>query len=87
MSTRSFLATAQHNLRAPLNTIIGFSEMLGGDARAAGNASLAADLERINAAGKDLHLMLIAFLEAVEQQMDELEGGPRVVERGPLEDE
>jgi CheY-like chemotaxis protein len=43
-----------HELRTPLNAIIGYSEMLEEDAEAAGNASFAADLQKIRSAGKHL---------------------------------
>ena len=46
----TFIATKRHDLRTPINAIIGYSEMLLEDARDEGNDSRAVDLERIGAA-------------------------------------
>ncbi|MBV9173913.1 MAG: response regulator [Chloroflexi bacterium] len=50
----TFLANMSHELRTPLNAIIGYSEMLEEDAQEADDHNLAADLEKIRAAGKHL---------------------------------
>jgi signal transduction histidine kinase/CheY-like chemotaxis protein len=50
----AFLANMSHELRTPMNAIIGYSEMLIEDAADEGNAEMAADLEKIHAAGKHL---------------------------------
>ncbi len=49
-----FLANMSHELRTPLNAILGYSELLGEDAREHGQESMVVDLERINAAGRHL---------------------------------
>ena len=49
-----FLANMSHELRTPLNAILGYSEMLLEDAQASGAAQAAADLGRVNAAGRHL---------------------------------
>ena len=49
-----FLANMSHELRTPLNAIIGYSEILQEDAEDAGDASVAADLKKIEGAGKHL---------------------------------
>jgi signal transduction histidine kinase/CheY-like chemotaxis protein len=54
----SFLANMSHELRTPLNAIIGYSEMLQEDAQDQGQPTLVDDLDKINAAGRHL-LMLI----------------------------
>lgn len=48
------LAHARHELRTPINAIIGYSEMLFEDARENASAQVATDLERIRSAGRDL---------------------------------
>ena len=49
-----FLANMSHELRTPLNAIIGYSEMLTEEATDLGQASMIADLAKINGAGKHL---------------------------------
>lgn len=53
-----FLANMSHEFRTPLNAIIGYSEILREDAAERGEADSLEDLERINAAGRHL-LMLV----------------------------
>lgn len=50
----AFLANMSHELRTPLNAIIGYSEILLEDAADSGDTAIAADLEKIQAAGKHL---------------------------------
>ena len=50
----TFIATKRHDLRTPINAILGYSEMLLEDARDEGNDSRAVDLEKIHAAGRAL---------------------------------
>ncbi|WP_018260733.1 ATP-binding response regulator [Methylobacterium sp. WSM2598] len=49
-----FLANMSHELRTPLNAIIGYSQMLREDAADDGNDGAAADLTKIEGAGKHL---------------------------------
>ncbi|MBI1848344.1 MAG: GAF domain-containing protein [Candidatus Rokubacteria bacterium] len=58
-----FLANMSHELRTPLNAIIGYSEMLQEEAADAGQESLIADLQKINAAGKHLLELINAVLD------------------------
>lgn len=54
----SFAVTLRHDLRTPIDTIIGFSEMLLEDAAASGREDAIPDLEKINkAAGRFLALV------------------------------
>ena len=46
----TFIATKRHDLRTPINAILGYSEMLLEDARDEGNDPRALDLEKIHAA-------------------------------------
>jgi len=50
----TFIATKRHDLRTPINAILGYSEILLEDARDEGNDSRAVDLEKIYAAGRAL---------------------------------
>ncbi|HEX2905393.1 MAG TPA: response regulator, partial [Phototrophicaceae bacterium] len=49
-----FLANMSHELRTPLNAILGYSEMLQEDSLAQGYTAAAADLQKIQAAGRHL---------------------------------
>ena len=62
-----------HDLRSPLNQIIGYAEMLAEDAEAQRNEGLYADLGRIREAGRSM-------LEIIEQNFAPLDGGLRPVE-------
>jgi signal transduction histidine kinase/ActR/RegA family two-component response regulator len=59
----AFLANMSHELRTPLNAIIGYSEMLLEDAEAAGHASAAADLGKIQKAGRHLLQLISDILD------------------------
>lgn len=48
------VAQLRHDLRTPINHIIGYSEMLLEDAEEVGNESIAADLKRIHSAAQEL---------------------------------
>ncbi|HEY3413851.1 MAG TPA: response regulator [Armatimonadota bacterium] len=48
----------RHEMRTPLNQIIGFTDLLIEDAEAAANADLARDLRKVNAAGKRLQKLV-----------------------------
>jgi len=50
----SFLANMSHELRTPLNAILGYSEMLAETAEESGQREMAADLQKIQTAGKHL---------------------------------
>ena len=54
-----FLATMSHELRTPLNAIIGYSEMLRDETPAAARG----DLDKINAAGQHLLLLISDILD------------------------
>jgi PAS domain S-box-containing protein len=53
-SKSTFLANMSHELRTPLNAIIGYSEMLQEDVHDGRIETLAADLQKIHGAGKQL---------------------------------
>jgi len=59
----TFLANMSHELRTPLNAIIGYSEMLREEAVDNGQESQAADLKRIEVAGKHLLALISDVLD------------------------
>ncbi len=58
-----FLAKMSHQLRTPLNAVIGYSEMLLEDAELNGQEGEIADLRRINTAGKHLLSLVTDVLD------------------------
>lgn len=58
-----FLAKMNHQLRTPLNAVIGYSEILLEDADADGNESRVPDLKRINSAGRHLLSLVTDVLD------------------------
>jgi class 3 adenylate cyclase len=59
----AFIATKRHDLRTPINTIIGYGEMLLEDARNDGKDDLAVDLEKILKAGQVLLMIVNDLLD------------------------
>src|SRR3954470_8950169 len=76
-----FLAKMSHELRTPLNAVIGYSEMLR-DELAGGSASneRAADLERINAAGRHLLDLVTGVLDLTSIESDKQDAALQKVE-------
>ena len=70
---KAFLAHMRHELRTPINAILGYSEMLLEDAAGGGADAFVADLQKIHAAGNRL-------LARVNQIMD-----PAKLEAGQLD--
>jgi signal transduction histidine kinase len=66
-----FLAKMSHQLRTPLNAVIGYSEMLLEDAEANGLDDVTADLRRINSAGKHLLSLVTDVLDLSQIEADE----------------
>ena len=58
-----FLANMSHELRTPLNAILGYAMLLHEDALEAGNEASAADLERIQLAGRNLLTVINDILD------------------------
>ncbi|MBI4786821.1 MAG: response regulator [Chloroflexi bacterium] len=54
LTERAWLANLRHELRTPINAIIGYSEMLLEDAADRGDERLSADLQKIQTAGSQL---------------------------------
>ncbi len=59
----TFLANMSHELRTPMNAIIGYSEMLMEDAEDEGDEAAAADLKKIQSAGKHLLALINDVLD------------------------
>ena len=57
------LRTLRHELRTPINHIIGYSELMLEEASDLGQADLAPDLQKIQAAGKELLTLVNEFLD------------------------
>ena len=68
-----FLANMSHELRTPLTAILGYSEMLGEDARAQGMNVMAEDLERINGAGRHLLGLINDILDLAKVEAGKME--------------
>src|SRR5687768_3550463 len=67
-------ARIRHDLRTPVNAIIGYSEMLIEDAEEAGSAGITADLRRIHGAGHRLLALIddiVRLSEGAEKDEDE----------------
>ena len=61
----ALVSKARHNLKNPVNAILGFSEMLIEDCEDEGYDSIIPDLEKIHNAGKDI-------LKIIEDSFSEL---------------
>jgi signal transduction histidine kinase len=67
-----FLAKMSHQLRTPLNAVIGYSEILLEDADQDGNDEQMADLKRINSAGRHLLSLVTDVLDISKIDMDDV---------------
>jgi signal transduction histidine kinase/DNA-binding response OmpR family regulator len=72
-SKSQFLANMSHELRTPLNAILGYSEMLQEEADEQELESFAADLERINSAGKHLLALINDILDLSKIEAGKME--------------
>jgi signal transduction histidine kinase len=68
-----FLAKMSHEIRTPLNAVIGYSELLLEDAKAEGDGTSAADLEKIRAAGQHLLRLVNQVLELSKIEAGKME--------------
>jgi signal transduction histidine kinase len=68
-----FLANMSHELRTPLTAILGYSEILIEDASAKGLDDMAADLQRVNCAGKHLLEMINDVLDLAKVEAGKME--------------
>ena len=68
-----FLAKMSHQLRTPLNAVIGYSEILLEDAELKRDSAQIEDLRRINAAGKHLLSLVTSVLDLSKIEADKTE--------------
>jgi signal transduction histidine kinase len=68
-----FLAKMSHQLRTPLNAVIGYSEMLLEESEQQGETAETGDFRRINAAGKHLLSLVTDVLDMSKIEADEME--------------
>jgi signal transduction histidine kinase len=68
-----FLAKMSHQLRTPLNAVIGYSEILLEDADSSGNDAQMSDLKRINRAGRHLLSLVTDVLDMSKIDSDDIE--------------
>jgi adenylate cyclase len=59
---RALLSKLRHDLRTPINAILGYSEILTEEAHDRGDASMLPDLEKIHAAGAELLVLVTEIL-------------------------
>jgi signal transduction histidine kinase/ABC-type phosphate/phosphonate transport system substrate-binding protein len=68
-----FLANISHELKTPLNIIIGYSELLKEDAQEAGQTRYLKDLKRINDSGTQLLKLINGILDISKIEADKME--------------
>jgi len=82
-----FLAKMNHQLRTPLNAVIGYSEILLEDAEARCEESQMRDLERINSAGRHLLALVTDVLDVGKITSKDVELVVRPVDLAGLVDD
>ncbi|MGH8060283.1 MAG: response regulator, partial [Candidatus Entotheonellia bacterium] len=70
---RAFLAHTRHELRTPINAMIGYSEMLLEDAADRGQQDLIPDLQKIHTAGNQLLALVNDILDPTKLEADEFD--------------
>jgi signal transduction histidine kinase len=83
----TFLATMSHELRTPLNAILGYCELLLEEAAAGDQQTLVADLDRIQAAGRELLGLIDSVLDLSAIESGAMWLRPEHVAIAPLVDE
>lgn len=63
LAKKTFLAHMRHELRTPINGIMGYSELLLEEVEERRHPNLVPDLQKINAAGKQLLILVNAILD------------------------
>ena len=75
-----FLSTMSHELRSPLNAIIGYSELLLDDAQDMGNEQMVADLNTIKKSGRHLLDLINDTLDISKIEAGKMELSPSQVD-------
>lgn len=70
---RALLANMRHELRTPINAIIGYSEMLLEDVELLGRDDFVSDLQRIHTAGKRLLAILDEILDSTRVEATKMD--------------
>src|SRR4051812_1669365 len=71
----ALLAYLRHELRTPINAVIGYSEMMLEEMSDAGNDTFKPDLEKIHASGKQLLHVVNTILDPARIEASEHDGG------------
>lgn len=82
-----FLASMTHELRTPLQSIIGYSDLLMDDAKDWGQQSAVDDLRTINAAGKHLLILINDLLDTAKAEAGKIELHPERFDADELIDD
>lgn len=69
-SSNDFLAKVRHDLRTPLNQIIGYSELMIEEAAERGHADAVSDLRKIHSAGRQLLELMSRLVLAEDMNID-----------------
>lgn len=82
ITARTPISALRHDMKTPLNAIIGYSEMLLEDAREFGEDTLVAGLESIRVSGLELNRSINEFFDGTETlgELDGRKGSKRSVE-------
>ena len=90
LTKKAFLAHMRHELRTPINAILGYSELLLEEVEEKGHPNFVPDLRKINAAGKQLLILVNAILDQSkidaqsEIDIDKFESEARLGLRTPV---
>jgi signal transduction histidine kinase len=82
-----FFSIIGHDLRNPLNALLGFSELISGNSREYSAKEIQKYGKIINEAAKNIHLLIENLLEWSRSQSGNIEFNPRVGELAPLVEE
>ncbi|MEP7325078.1 MAG: GAF domain-containing protein [Gemmatimonadota bacterium] len=82
-----FLASMSHELRTPLNAIIGYSEMLQEEVEEMGHAEHAADLQKVQTAGRHLLALINDILDLSKIEAGKMQLHLETFELGPMIDD
>ena len=80
----NFLASMSHELRTPLNAVIGYSELLQDELQDMGNEQLIKDAAKINAAGRNLLVLINDVLDLSKIEAGKVELSIEKVQIGKL---
>ncbi len=82
-----FFSIIGHDLRNPLNALLGFSELISGNSREYSPGEIQKYSKIINEAAKNIHLLIENLLEWSRSQSGNIEFNPRETDLSPMVDE